>query len=40
MTYPKLEVVPINPEAEKNYTPMELELTDKAKAMIPDKCPY
>lgn len=40
MTYPKLEVVPINPEAEKNYAPMELELTDKAKAMIPDKCPY
>lgn len=40
MSYPKLEVVPINPEVERNYTPMHLELTDKAKAMIPNRCPY
>ena len=35
-----LEAVPRNPEAEKNYTPMPLGLTDKAKAMRPDWCPY
>ena len=37
--YPNyLEVVPV-PKNE-HYQPMSLELTEKAKAMIPDKCPY
>lgn len=45
MPFPKdLEVVKIDPETEalynQNHEPMPLELTNKAKAMIPNKCPY
>lgn len=45
MTFPnELEVVKRDPEKEalweRNHESMPLELTDKAKAMIPNKCPY
>lgn len=45
MPFPnELEVVKRDLEKEaaweQNHEPMPLELTDKAKAMIPNKCPY
>lgn len=37
--YPNyVEAVPVRED--EPYTPMQLELTEKAKAMIPNRCPY